>query len=475
MMTEAFWGSRIVFFGEADHGKSSLMGFLYAESQNVDLDSHRDELINEIGSNVYSDDFLYSSLINPVIPDTEGGLKRFSSKRRHLRDFVVDGRPDPILITMIDTPGHSHYLQHQEYGATRGKIGVFCLNIVSVLDDDFDSSIIDRRTRLWFAAHPKLKLIIALTQFDRKEYNEEAFSIAVAKIESCLRPEQIKAMIPIAIDFKNRSGCNIFDSSAKTPWYTGLPLIKAIQEQWYDIANAQFDGHVTSRNLVFSVDREYPRPLSNAGKIWRIYVENGNLSVGQAIQLTSVEVKDDIKSPSGVPVPSVSATIKEFRYDVYINDDDELEDNTAHKGSAVTVNFKDCHAGREKINKRRIFTSPQTIGLSKDEPFSLKRKFCLRFESPEDILWLKDKNQEIVLLIFGRGVPAAITDITEDYSKVFVELLSDKHITVPDNEDLRNLDIFRRIIVRFQEGADRTDPRFAYLPARIDFAATDLI
>jgi len=489
MNRDVFWGARTVFFGEADHGKSTLMGYLYAESQKEDMDSHKEELKMVMGS-AYNDDdrYLYSSLISPIVPVTEGGLQRFSSKRRQLRDFVVDG-PAPLVITMIDTPGHSRYLHHQEYGAARGKIGVFCLYIGNVLGDNFDISFIDRRTRLWFAAHPRLKLIITLTQFDRENYSKDAYLAAKKKIENCLNPIKIKAIIPIAIDFLERSGHNVFAPSEKTPWYTGLSLIKAIEEQWYDIANMKCNEHLLPKNLVFSVDREFPRPLSHAGKIWRIYVENGILSNGKEIQLTSVEVKPDESISTKELISSVSAVVKEFRFDVCIGDEDELEENTACEGSAVTINLKDCYAERDKINKRQIFTVPQTVGLSNDEPFSLKSEICIRFESPEDILNLpknaidfKEANQEIVLLVLGRGIPATITKISDDYTKVFVKLLSGKQITIPDNKELRNLDIFKRIIVRFQDGlvripylngTFREEPSFAYLPARIIYDETD--
>ena len=32
-------------------------------------------------------------------------------------------------------------------------------------------------------------------------------------------------------------------------------------------------------------------------------------------------------------------------------------------------------------------------------------------------------NQEVILLIFGRGIPAAITKISDDYTKIFVKIL----------------------------------------------------
>lgn len=475
MLNEAVWGSRVVFFGEADHGKSSLIGYLYAESQKVDMDRHKRELLMELG-NEYKDDFIYSSLINPIVVETQGGLQRFSSKRRHLRDFAVEGQGDPILITMIDTPGHTQYLRHQEYGATRGKIGVLCLYIGNVLDDNFDGSFVERRTMLWFAAHPNRKLIIALTQFDRMDYSENAYIMASQKLKACLNPEKIKGIIPIALNFNRISGENILSPSAQMPWYKGATLINAIREQWYEIANEQYNQFLLPKNLVFSIEREYPRPLSSAGKIWRIYIENGALAVGDAIKLTSVEVKDDVKSTTSAVIPFVSAVVKEFRMDVCIDDDDNGEDVVAYTGSAITINIKDCYAGRDKIKKALISTTDHSIGLANDEPVSFVNRFCLRFESPEDVLWLRSAKQEIVLLIFGRGISAKITSISDDEKEIFVELLSDNKIAIPDNKSLRDHEIFKRIIVRIPDGVDRVqdgggyrdEPRYAYLPAMMD-------
>lgn len=372
---------------------------------------------------------------------------------------------------------------------TRGRIGIFCLYTRYVLSESFDDTFIDRRTKLWFAAHPKLKLIIALTQFDRENYSESAYEQAKEKINDCMDLKKLKAIIPTAIDCNNLSGENIFENSKKMPWYTGLPLIRAVQDQWFDIANMQNNDHLVPKNLVFSIDREFPRPLSNAGKIWRVYVENGTIGIGSTVQLTSVLLKTHESERIGEFMPSVSAVVKEFRYDVCI-DDDESDDPIAYRGSAITVNLKDCYAGRNRINKRQIYTTRQTVGLSKNENFSLINQICLRFENPEDILVLPEgtldsdnPKQEVVLLVSGRGVPATITNVTDNYSKLFLKLLSDNQITVPEDEKLRSLDIFNRVIVRFQDGVDRDlrpdgsiweSPRYAYLPARIILDIDDL-
>jgi len=58
---------KVVIFGEADYGKSTIMGYLYAESENINMDKREKELIEKLGIKNYSSDILYSSLINTDI------------------------------------------------------------------------------------------------------------------------------------------------------------------------------------------------------------------------------------------------------------------------------------------------------------------------------------------------------------------------------------------------------------------------
>jgi len=462
---ELIWGSRAVFFGEADHGKSTLMGYMFAESQNTNMDRHETELREDLGPQ-FRLDYLYSSLISPLIADVAGSNERYRTRKYHLRDFLV-GDAYPIVITLIDTPGqlggrYTRARPNQEYGISKGKIGIFCLSIAHIIDDKFDGNIFNR-TKPWRAFHKNRKLVIALTQFDRASYSEDAYNQAVKKIYEHLPSVEIANIIPVAINFKERSGVNVFELSTSTPWYKGKTLIEAIKQQYFDIANNTYDGLMPS-DLVFSIDREFPHPRSNAGKVWRVFIENGTIRVGTEISLSSVKKEGEI-SPS---IPrAATATIKEFRIDLKIDEDAEVAD-VAYKGTSLSINLKDCYIDGEKCHKREIETGDQTIGFARDIEFDMLNKFFVKFDDEDDVLKLRSYKQQIQVFAFGRGTPAEITEISDDLGGVFIQTLANKYITLPKRADLRTLDIFQNIVIRVPTSNDE----FEYLPAKL-FANPD--
>ncbi len=462
---ELIWGSRVVFFGEADHGKSSLMGFMFAESQKTNMDRHEEELQEELGSH-YKLDYLYSSLINPLVADVADSGERYRTRKYHMRDFLI-GDADPIVITLIDTPGqlggrYRRARSNQEYGISKGRIGVFCLSILHILDEGFDGAVFNR-TKLWRAFHKNQKIIVALTQFDRVSYSKEVYDQAVKKIYKYLPESEILEVIPVAINFKKRSGVNVFKTSENTPWYSGLTLLEAITQQYFEIANNTFDGMHPS-DLVFSIDREFPHPRSNAGKVWRVFVENGVIQVGTEISLSSVKREGD--GGSGTPLVA-TATIKEFKIDIRIDEDADDAD-VAYKGTSMSLNLKNCYIEGEKCHKREIETTDQTIGLARDIEFEMHRDLFIKFDNEEDVLRLRSYKQLIQVLVFGRGTSAMVTGVAEDLSGIFIQTSGNKYITLPKRTDLRALGIFRDVVVGFPI----TNDEFEYLPAKL-YASQD--
>jgi len=178
---------------------------------------------------------------------------------------------------------------------------------------------------------------------------------------------------------------------------------------------------------------------------------------------------------------SVSATVKEFRYDVQLGDDDDGEDDElALVGSAITLNLKDCHAGREKVSKKQVSYTEQTIGLAAGEPFGLHGRLWVSFMSPEDVFLLKMQDvlrlqddeprrqgELIALLVFGRAIAARVcqVELQHDRALVEVELLGNRSVTIPDDPALRAISLFRNVIVRLSLGSRD----FSYHRATIDF------
>jgi len=229
----------VVLFGPADHGKSTVIGYMYANSLQMDMDSVERNLRDKLG-NRFNAGYLYSSLLN-----TEHN-SRFNTRLNGLRR-ILD-------FTFIDTPGHEQYLSEREQGISMGEIGIFCLAINEVLNDKFEEAM-DEFTDLWFEHYATRRLICLLTKFDLLAYSQDDYEKACERVISCCRRVMVErsdnvfgvdidfdvpepgfaAIIPVAVLFDKRDGVNIISHSEKTPWYRGPLLVEAIRERENDL------------------------------------------------------------------------------------------------------------------------------------------------------------------------------------------------------------------------------------------------
>ena len=507
---------KVVFFGEANHGKSTVIGFLYAELLNINMDKVERGLKERIGTD-YDPCILYSSLINSDViqrinteevkeieytPNLKEGtkfikntedeqiiettcvignrakvitkthrkrfIKGLNSIAHHLRNIQIDDFGEPIKITVIDTPGHVGFLPGREIGMSMGDIGVFCLEIKEVLDDDF-SGFAFEYPDLFSQYNEKRKLIYLLTKFDdagaNSHYTEADYDKACRRIKKyCKRvtvearvglgeiitavDDDIAAIIPVAVKPKERCGINLIAHNDMTSWYKGSTLIEAIKEQVFEVANSS--NPRSPNNLLFSIDKEIPNPRSQAGKVWRVNVKNGCLKVDDKVKITSVSLKGHPKTS----VFDVEATVKAIREELSVYEED-ANTEVAYTGSIVTIDLKACYANGKKIDKGDIISTYQSYGISINEPVTLYDAFDIRFADIEKAFDVIREGQEVLLLWFGKRTPATITKIPDTLEGMFVRLKHGKKIAIPTNPDLRNLDAIKSIKMLTQYGNER--------------------
>lgn len=440
---ELIWGSRVVFFGHGDFGKSTLMGYMRAEGLSLDMNRYKESLKLELG-NKYKDDFLYSSIINNFVESSDGYGGRFNTKRYNIRDYVINTGADPILINMVDTPGHGRGLvSNKEFGISKGNIGVFCLAINHFMREENVTRILDT-LKIWRAFKKNRKFIIALTQFSRVKFSEATYNAAVTKIFKYISPADVECIIPTDVDFKNYSATNIFKYNPNIPWYNGKTLIEAIKSQNYEIANNTYQ-YFLPQKLIFSIDKEIERPRSNAGKVWRVFIENGTLKKDDIVTMTAVK---PFNTQLGEYSVYATAKIKEFRIDVKLNDNNEDDDDFAPLGSVATINLKDCSVDGNQCHKSVIETSHETIGMSADVSFDMCNKLSIMLdeEIEEDTKLITVKKQ-IEVFAFGRSITAKIIEINGK-KEIVVNLLYNRYFTLPKADDLTNLKIFQNTVIR---------------------------
>ena len=432
----------IAFFGQADFGKSTIMGYLYANSLDLDMDKHEIKLLRELGSE-YKPDYLYPSIINRdifksmtverietrqienanslvegkrVIENTadkliveetyiyRAGDKHFAKivTTEHKRGMfkgrfnTVVHKPINVKIencgkfTMIDTPGHIEFVDQRERGVRMGNIGVFVLPINEVLNDNFETSFFDTYD-LWWRHNKNTKLIYALTKFDLEDFQKEAYETACKKIQMCFEQVYVKYYDDLnGIYFIPES-----DAFAIVP----IAVIPECREAINLLAHSEKTPWYKGATLIDAIQEQiYDLPQSEYGNkmLFSINKEFSKIRTGKTsksekvwrirIESGTLKVGDRITLTS-VNVTgyspdeylTVTATVKTIREDL---DAFELSAMTqeAHQGSIVSVDLSDCSIwGNKKISKNDITVSKQTIGLLSDETISYVNSFFIDF------------------------------------------------------------------------------------------------
>jgi hypothetical protein len=212
-------------------------------------------------------------------------------------------------------------------------------------------------------------------------------------------------------------------------------------------------------NLLFSFVKEIPTPGTKAGKVWRVHINNGSLNVNDRIIITSVMVGGYMYSG----LRNIEVTIKSIHEEFDIAEG-VLEANTAYMGSIVSINLKNCYADGKRINKRDIKVTKQSIGLSIYDTFNQHHSFYVRFANAEKAFDVIREGQEVLLLWFGKRIAANIVKISDSLEGMYIKLVGNKTLAIPENRAFRNLDAIRNIKIHLQYGG-----KIRYISGVFDF------
>ena len=120
--------SNVVFFGQADAGKSTLAGYIISR---YDKEFKMSKFIESmIADNPKCDVSLAFSAIMNTNKDEVENSRHLNSKSLHLRKIQLPFEK----VTIIDTPGSENYRKQRERGMYYGNVGIFFMEINNVLE-----------------------------------------------------------------------------------------------------------------------------------------------------------------------------------------------------------------------------------------------------------------------------------------------------------------------------------------------------
>lgn len=200
----------IVIVGHVDHGKSTLIGRLLFDTENLSPDRLADirKASEEHGRRMefayVTDQFEEEREKNVTIDTSQTFLK-------------IDGRP----FVIVDAPGHKEYLKNMITGATQAQHGIIMLDVNEGIREQTEKHA--RILKLLGISH----VAIFVNKMDMVEFSGEVFERRRADLESLMGEVGIapSAIIPISA----YNGDNVATHSPKMDWYAGPTALEFME------------------------------------------------------------------------------------------------------------------------------------------------------------------------------------------------------------------------------------------------------
>jgi bifunctional enzyme CysN/CysC/sulfate adenylyltransferase subunit 1 len=199
----------IVITGHVDHGKSTLVGRLLADTASLPqgkLEGAKNSCLKN------GRVFEYSMLLDALEDEQKQGITIDSARiffKSKLREYVI-----------IDAPGHIEFLRNMLSGASRA---VAALLVIDAVEGVAENS---KRHGLLLSLLGISQVLVAVNKLDALNYDEEAFRKIKNEYEEYLDTLHVKpvAFIPISA----REGKNIAERAPEMSWYQGKTILEVL-------------------------------------------------------------------------------------------------------------------------------------------------------------------------------------------------------------------------------------------------------
>ncbi len=281
----------IVIVGHVDHGKSTLLGRLYADTGT--LPEGKIEKIQAI-CRQQGKEFEYAFLFDAFLEEQQQGITIDTA-----RTFFTWGGRQYII---IDAPGHKEFLKNMVSGAARAEAALL---IIDALEGVRDQS---KRHGLLLSMLGVKQVTVVVNKMDLVKYREDTFQAIEKEYREFLT--QLNVVPQYIIPASAKQGINITQVSPETPWYTGPSVLDSLSHFHLETAESEqalrfplqdvykFDarrilvGRITAGKLKIG-DRLVFSPTNKAANIQSIEAFNVDPSPTHAVAGQSVGITLD--------------------------------------------------------------------------------------------------------------------------------------------------------------------------------------
>ncbi len=260
---------KFITCGSVDDGKSTLIGHLLYKAKLIFKDQE-----NALELDRNDGELDYSLLLDGLIAEREQGITidvAYRYFKTESRSFIV-----------ADCPGHEQYTRNMAVGASFADLAV-------ILVDATKGVLLQTKRHIRICELMGVKhFVVAVNKMDLVDYKENIFEEIRAEIEEELKKlcDSFELSSIEVIPVSAKRGDNIVEKSTELAWYTGLPLLKYLE-------NVKLSNNEIENDFIMPVQRVCR--LNSNIRGFQGQVQSGVIKVGDEIKALPEGEKATVK------------------------------------------------------------------------------------------------------------------------------------------------------------------------------------
>ena len=343
----------IVIVGHVDHGKSTLVGRLLADTGSLPegkLEQVKQECLRT------AKPFEYAFLLDALKDEQSQGITIDTA-----RVFFKSAKREYII---IDAPGHIEFLKNMVSGAARAEAALLLIDAEEGIQEN------SKRHGFLLSMLGIRQVAVCVNKMDLVGYKQEVFDRIEKEYRKFLKEIDLepKAFIPLAA----LEGENLIRRSDKLSWYKGSSVLEMLD---------QFEKAPPLEKKPFRMPIQGIYKFTEGGDNRRIFagrVESGSLAVGEEViflpsgKRSKVKSIEEFNAPPRTQVTAGYSTGVTLAEQIYVNRGDVM-----------------CKVAEEKtLPKRSLIFRVKLFWMGK-RPMIFERPYKLKLGTAQAMVHLK--------------------------------------------------------------------------------------
>jgi len=290
----------IVIVGHVDHGKSTIIGRLLADTHS--LPKGKLEQIKEYCKN-NSKPFEYAFLLDALKDEQSQGITIDSA-----RCFFKSKKRDYII---IDAPGHIEFLKNMISGAARAEAALLVIDANEGIQEN------SKRHGYMLSMLGIKQVAVCVNKMDLVNYDENVFNQIKKEYSKFLKKIKIKPkeFIPVS----GMEGDNIADNSENLKWFKGSTILSILDS---------FEKEKSLNEKPFRMPVQDIYKFTAKGDSRRIIagrIESGSIKIGDKVvflpsnKRSTIKTIEEFNTPKKTEISAGNSTGFTLTEQIYVN------------------------------------------------------------------------------------------------------------------------------------------------------------